>query len=95
MMEWLEALFSGHLEGLSQVMVLDFSIPWSELRWTFSRAGGPGGQNVNKVSSKATLHWNVVGTEVLPADVKTRLLEQQRNRINAHGELNSSTANRQ
>lgn len=26
---------------------------------TFSRSSGPGGQNVNKTSTKATLHWNV------------------------------------
>jgi ribosome-associated protein len=70
-----------------QIMALDFGIPWSELRWTFSRAGGPGGQNVNKVSSKATLRWNIVDTQALAPDVKIRLLEQQRNRINGDGEL--------
>ncbi len=33
-------------------------IPIEEISFTFSRSGGPGGQNVNKVSSKVTLFWN-------------------------------------
>lgn len=32
-------------------------IPAEQLEWSFSRSGGPGGQNVNKVNSKATLRW--------------------------------------
>lgn len=33
------------------------SIPEGQLSWSFSRSSGPGGQNVNKVNSKATLRW--------------------------------------
>ncbi len=33
-------------------------IPMEEITFTFARSGGPGGQNVNKVSSKAILFWN-------------------------------------
>ena len=32
-------------------------IPEDQLRWTFARSSGPGGQNVNKVNSKAVLRW--------------------------------------
>ena len=32
-------------------------IPDEELEWSFARSGGPGGQNVNKVASKAILRW--------------------------------------
>ncbi len=32
-------------------------IPDEQMTWTFARSGGPGGQNVNKVNSKATLRW--------------------------------------
>ncbi len=32
-------------------------IPDDQLQWSFARSGGPGGQNVNKVNSKATLRW--------------------------------------
>ncbi|MDO4569967.1 MAG: alternative ribosome rescue aminoacyl-tRNA hydrolase ArfB [Planctomycetia bacterium] len=36
----------------------DIAIPLSEITITYCRSGGPGGQNVNKVSSKALLVWN-------------------------------------
>jgi ribosome-associated protein len=62
-------------------------IPESELQWSFVRAGGPGGQNVNKVASKAVLRWNLAANRGLPADVKGRFAHQQRGRITSAGEL--------
>lgn len=62
-------------------------IPESEFQFSFVRAGGPGGQNVNKVSSKAVLRWNVAESPGLPADVKARFFAQQGQRITASGEL--------
>ncbi len=38
------------------------TIPDDELEWTFARSGGPGGQNVNKVASKAQLRWKAATT---------------------------------
>lgn len=64
-----------------------FDIPDSELKFTFSRSGGPGGQNVNKVNSRAQLHWNVAATRSLPDEVKARLSTQFKSRINDAGEL--------
>ena len=40
-------------------------IPEDQLRWTFARSSGPGGQNVNKVNSKAVLRW-LPPTDFLP-----------------------------
>jgi len=39
-----------------------FGIPEEEFDWSYARSGGPGGQNVNKVASKAVLHWDVANT---------------------------------
>lgn len=63
------------------------TIPAEELQWSFSRSGGPGGQNVNKVNSKATLHWDVTATTVLPEDVRARFLTNFRTRLTTRGEL--------
>src|SRR5829696_4099854 len=62
-------------------------IPLDEFEWSFARSGGPGGQNVNKVASKAVLRWDVAASPSLPDDVKARLRAQQRRRITTAGEL--------
>ena len=62
-------------------------LPDDELQWSFVRAGGPGGQNVNKVASKAVLRWDVAGSPSLPEDVKARLRAQERRRLTTEGEL--------
>ena len=62
-------------------------IPAEELHFQFARAGGPGGQNVNKVSSKVLLRWNPAASTALPAAVKARLLAGQRRRLTREGDL--------
>lgn len=63
------------------------SIPRQELRFSFVRSSGPGGQNVNKVASKAVLKWRVSSSPSLPDHVRTRLLSLVGRRINDRGEL--------
>ncbi|MBN1947931.1 MAG: aminoacyl-tRNA hydrolase [Bradymonadales bacterium] len=62
-------------------------IPGSELWFTASRSGGPGGQNVNKTSTKILLHWSCNTTTALPEPLKQRLVRRLRHRINAEGVL--------
>ena len=63
------------------------SIPMAELHWEFSTSGGPGGQNVNKVNSRAVLRWEPARSEGLPEPVRRRLLEALAGRLTTHGEL--------
>ncbi|MBA2405007.1 MAG: aminoacyl-tRNA hydrolase [Bdellovibrionales bacterium] len=48
------------------------NIPFSEFSFSFSRSGGAGGQNVNKVNSKAVLEWDVDKSNSLSYAVKER-----------------------
>jgi ribosome-associated protein len=63
------------------------TIPDAELRLSFARSGGPGGQNVNKVSSKAVLHFAVATSPSLPDDVRQRFLQTYPSRITNAGEI--------
>jgi ribosome-associated protein len=62
-------------------------IPLEEFQFTFVRSSGPGGQNVNKVNSKAVLRWAVTASPSLPDDVRQRFLTQYPTRITTEGEL--------
>jgi len=65
----------------------DLKVPLRELRFTFARSSGPGGQNVNKLNTKATLHWSVESCEHLPEEVRRRFTQQNRRRINKEGDV--------
>jgi ribosome-associated protein len=62
-------------------------IPMSELDISFSRSSGPGGQNVNKVNSRATLRWKPLESESLSEGVRRRFLEKFSSRLTRDGEL--------
>ena len=52
------------------------SVPLKELNFSFSRSSGPGGQHVNKVNTKVTLHWDVATSPSLPEAVRQRFQER-------------------
>jgi len=62
-------------------------LPRSELSFRYSRSGGPGGQNVNKVNTKAELRWAVHESTALPEAVRRRFIESYGSRITQDGEL--------
>jgi ribosome-associated protein len=63
----------------------DLSIPESELEFSAIRAQGPGGQNVNKVSSAIHLRFDITKSTVLDDDIKQRLLALKDRRISKSG----------
>lgn len=58
-----------------------------ELQFQASRSSGAGGQNVNKVSSKVELRFNVVNSQLLDESQKALILQKLKNQINSEGEL--------
>lgn len=70
-------------------LVIDerLSIPRDELHFSFARSAGPGGQNVNKVNTKAVLRWNPSESAALPDPVRRRLLDRLGNRLTGEGDL--------
>jgi ribosome-associated protein len=62
-------------------------VPASEFEWSYVRSSGPGGQNVNKVASKAVLRWDAKASPSVPQAVKDRLLARHASRFTAEGIL--------
>ncbi|XP_003386495.1 PREDICTED: peptidyl-tRNA hydrolase ICT1, mitochondrial-like [Amphimedon queenslandica] len=96
-------IFEGHLmscSGLSRIRlycdkkgnedkpkVFKKPVPRDKLDIRFSRSSGPGGQNVNKLSTKAEVRFNVQEADWLPDRVKERLKEMFGTKINKLGEI--------
>ena len=65
----------------------DLVIPESELAVRRTRSGGPGGQNVNKVSTRVELRFDIAASSVLDADQKQQLRSRLRTRTSQLGVL--------
>jgi ribosome-associated protein len=62
-------------------------IPLAEFEFSFVRSAGPGGQNVNKVNTKAVLRWPVIASASLPEGVRSRFMAKYGKRLTGTGEL--------
>jgi ribosome-associated protein len=58
-----------------------------EIHESFIRASGPGGQNVNKVSTAVQIRFDVAHSPSLPEEVRSRLLVMARSRLTKEGVL--------
>lgn len=64
-----------------------FKLPRAEIELAFSRSSGAGGQNVNKVNSKAEVRWDISSSPAVPPAVLGRFLSRYKNRLDAEGRV--------
>lgn len=65
----------------------DVVIPIDRVSFQFSRSAGPGGQNVNKLNTKAEIRFHVPSADWLESETRQRLQQYQSKKISKDGEL--------
>jgi len=67
------------------VVTNELTLPENELKFSFVRASGPGGQNVNKVSSAVQLRFDIRNSPSLSLEIKDRLIKLAGSRVTEDG----------
>ncbi|XP_058708732.1 large ribosomal subunit protein mL62 [Poecile atricapillus] len=88
----LDKLYPPRQEGTAartteQLQPPALDIPVARLTVSYSRSSGPGGQNVNKVNSKAEVRFHLASADWIPEAVRQKMALMHRNKINRAGEL--------
>ena len=73
--------------NIFMILINKKQIPQSEIKMTFARSSGAGGQNVNKTSTKVILHWKVGESSVFNDLEKKRIRNKLVNRLNDEDEI--------
>src|SRR5689334_21239354 len=69
------------------VLMPDLHVLITEMEFSYSRSSGPGGQNVNKVNSKATLRWSLLKSPSFSEEAKVYLRERLKSVLTNEGEV--------
>ena len=77
----------GHQEPTGIVVAPGVVLPERELTWQFSRSGGPGGQNVNKVETKVELRFSPATSDAFSETQRARVMQRLQDRLTNAGEL--------
>eukprot|EP01039_Chlorochromonas_danica_P007948 gene7948-8768_t len=81
-------LFAATSGGyVPSIQAKDIIIPMEKIEFNFARSSGPGGQNVNKLNTKAEIRFHVDEADWIAPEVKQRLVEYNANRISKEGFL--------
>lgn len=80
-------MYNTLLANFVQNSTLDKETILNELRFKAVRSSGPGGQNVNKVSTKVVLAFDITSSKALSIIEKERILQKLANRINKEQQL--------
>jgi ribosome-associated protein len=80
---------SGNQMKSSLMLIVNsrLQLPLREFTFSYARSGGPGGQNVNKVNTKATLRWPMRTSASLPEAVRARFLAKYGGKLTTDGDL--------
>src|SRR5262245_48893585 len=78
---------SPHPHRPMLVVSPQIQIPESELQFSYVRSSGPGGHDVNEVSSTVVLRWTPAESPRLPPEVRGRFLLKFASRLTSEGDL--------